>query len=219
LRAVAPVPERDAAGFVLAGGRSSRMGTEKARLVLAAKTLIERSLHTLRQAGLESSIAGARSDLSAYAPVVSDAAEDAGPLGGLCAAMAASPGQWAVFVPVDLPLLPASLLSYLLHHARTTGAGVTVASVNGFVQTFPAVLSKAAMPFLRAELESGRGSCIAAFRAAGAALGMSVLPVELLAQAATVEDPADLPPAFWFLNVNTPQDLSRAEQHIRHRIA
>jgi len=215
----APAPEADAAGFVLAGGRSSRMGTEKARLVLAAKALIERSLDTLRLAGLESSIAGARSDLSAFAPVVKDAAEDAGPLGGLCAAMAASPGQWAVFLPVDLPLLPASLLSFLLAHARATSAGVTVASVNGFVQTFPAILSKAVMPFLREEIESGRGSCIAAFRAAGAALGMSILPVELLAQAGTVEHPTGLPPAFWFLNVNTPEDLRRAEKHIRHRIA
>ena len=219
MSAAARAQQPDAMGFVLAGGRSSRMGSDKASAVFAGKTLLARSLDLLHEAGLRASIAAARSDLSAYAPVIHDRARQAGPLGGVCAAMAGSAEPWAVFVPVDLPLLPASLLSYLMWHARITGAAVTVASVNGFVQTFPAVLARSALPFLEEELGNGRGSCIAAFRAAGAARGMSTVPVELLAQAGQVEDRHGLAAPFWFLNVNTPADLERAGRRIRRPIA
>ncbi len=63
--------------------------------------------------------------------------------------------RYAVFLPGRLPLLPASLLVYLLHHARITGTAVTVSSVSGFAQTFPVVLDRAALPALQNELKLG----------------------------------------------------------------
>jgi molybdopterin-guanine dinucleotide biosynthesis protein A len=121
--------------------------------------------------------------------------------------------RYAVFLPVDLPLLPSSLLVYLLHHAQTTGSVVTIPSVSGFTQTFPAVLDRAALPALENELNAQRYGCFSAFQAASAALGQSVssIAVELLAQSGEVSDPLGLPPVRWFLNLNTPDDLARAE--------
>jgi molybdopterin-guanine dinucleotide biosynthesis protein A len=130
-----------------------------------------------------------------------------------------------VFLPVDLPLLPASLLVYLLRHARITGSAVTVCSVSGFTQTFPAVLDRAALPALQNEFDSQRYGCLSAFRAASAAAGQSIssIAVELLAQTGEVSDPLGLPPIRWFLNLNTPDDLAQAEAlrvtHRRRRIA
>jgi len=74
-------------------------------------------------------------------------------------------------------------------------------------------VDRAALPLLRSELEAGRGGCFAGFQAACAALGepVSVLPVELLVQCGQVSHPDALPPALWFLNVNSPADLQRAE--------
>jgi molybdopterin-guanine dinucleotide biosynthesis protein A len=40
---------------------------------------------------------------------------------------------------------------------------------------------------------------------------VSSVAVELLAQAGEVSDPLGLPPIHWFLNLNTPEDLARAE--------
>jgi molybdopterin-guanine dinucleotide biosynthesis protein A len=207
----------DAAGFVLAGGQSSRMGRDKALLPFAGPPLIAHALSTLFEAGLSTAIAGAdpsaRAALSAYAPVVDDPEPGLGPLAGICAALAANSARFAVFLPVDLPLLPPSLIVYLLYHARITGSAVTVASVNGFAQTFPVVLDRFTLPALQDELHSGRRGCFSAFRGAASRLDQPIagVAVELLAQSGQVSHPLGLPPIHWFLNVNSPQDLRRAE--------
>lgn len=226
-----PEPPRDSAeicdatGFVLAGGQSSRMGSDKALLPLASEPLIAHAVSTLREAGLPVLIAGAassaRASLSAYAQVVDDSEPGLGPLAGICAAMAATSARLAIFLPVDLPLLPPSLIAYLLHHARITGHAVTVPSVNGFTQTFPAVVARATLPALQNELHSGQRGCFSAFRAAADGLGHPIasLTVELLAQSGQVSHPLGLPPFRWFLNVNSPQDLHRAETLRSHAVA
>jgi molybdopterin-guanine dinucleotide biosynthesis protein A len=203
----------DAAGFVLAGGQSSRMGEDKALIRLANEPLVARALGILREAGLDASIAGARSSLDAFAPVVQDSHPDRGPLAGICAALASTSARYAVFLPVDLPLLPASLVRFLLHHARVVGGAVTVPSVSGFAQTFPAVVDRSTLPALETALKEGHGGCFSAFKDAAAQTGgrFSVPAVEMLVQSGQVNHPKDLPAVFWFKNVNTPEDLERAE--------
>jgi molybdopterin-guanine dinucleotide biosynthesis protein A len=131
--------------------------------------------------------------------------------------------EYAVFLSVDMPLLPSPLVAYLLDRARITGAVGVVASVNGFAQTFPAVVRKSALSSVRAELSAGQGGCLHAFRVAAAQLGQpfTTLAVENLVQAGQVKHPSGLPPAFWFLNVNTPADLERAESwlSLTHRVS
>ena len=204
-------PEANAAGFVLAGGQSTRMGADKALIQLDGQALVVRALNTVREAGLTASIAGARSSLTNYAPVIEDCGQ--GPLSGICAALASSSAQYAVFLPVDLPLLPASLLMFLLRHAQVTGAAVTV----------PAVVDRASLGTLQSSLTEGDGGCFTAFRAAAVQLDMpfSVVAVELLAQCGQVNHPDSLPASLWFLNVNTPQDLERAQTLLetRHQVS
>ena len=224
-------PEPDAIGFVLAGGQSSRMGRDKALLEFAGKPLVLHALDRFREAGISAMIAGApspagaaspvRASLQAFAPIIEDASPGCGPLSGICTALSIISVRYAVFLPVDLPLLPASLLVYLLHHAHVTGSAVTVSSVSGFAQTFPVVLDRAALPALQNELNSGRSGCFSAFQAASAAMNQpnSSVAVELLAQTGGISDPLSLPPARWYLNLNTPDDLERAEALWGRRIA
>jgi molybdopterin-guanine dinucleotide biosynthesis protein A len=194
-------------GFVLAGGQSSRMGRDKALVELAGRPLVAWALDVLRAAGLTARIAGARADLSAYAPVVPDEPVDAGPLAGVCAALNSTEAEWAVFVPVDLPLIPSSLIRFLMEHAQMTGAAVTAASLNGFAQTFPAVVWRDASPALRAELDAGRSGAFAAFTS----VGVRVVPVEMVA----LQPESGWPAYRWFWNVNTPEDLKRVEAGLR----
>jgi len=211
-------PEPYAAGFVLAGGRSRRMGTDKALVQLGGRPLIDHAVSILQRAGLSVSIAGGQEHLDAFAPVIEDSEPGRGPLGGICAALAAVPVPLGVFLPVDLPLLPAQLIEYLLRHARITGRAVTLCSVSGFPQTFPAVIGREALPELVSELNAGGGGCLSAFQATAEWFGqpVTVLPVELLVQSGQVADPAGLPPFCWFLNVNSPEELRRAGLHLRH---
>ena len=205
--------ESGAVGFVLAGGNSSRMGTDKATVLFAGRPLVACAVSLLLEAGLAPSIAGARSALEEFAPVVEDTAPGLGPLGGICSALASTTADWAVFIPVDLPLLPASLLAFIVQNARTADAHVTLCSAGGFVQSLPVVLRRDLLPLLHRELESGRSGCLSAFKAAAAGLGQSVnvLSVESLVQSGQITDPCRLPAADWFMNVNASEDLKCAE--------
>ena len=215
----------DASGFVLAGGESSRMGRDKSLLPFAGQPLIAHALFILREAGLPAAIAGtnpqANSVLAAYAPVVDDPRPGLGPLAGICTALAAVAMRYVVFLPVDLPLLPCSLIAYMLHHAEITGLAVTVPAVNGFSQTFPVVLDRSVLPALQNNLHSGQRGCFSAFQAAANSLGQPVasVAVELLVQSGQLTHPLGLAAAHWFLNMNTPQDLHRAEALMAQVIA
>lgn len=211
----------DVAAFVLAGGRSSRMGADKALVQLNGQPLIVHALGILRAAGLNPSIAGARSSLESFAPVVADSQPDQGPLGGICSALASSSANWAIFLTIDLPLIPPNLISYLLDKAAKSEAPVTVASFNCFAQTFPAVLARTALPALLSELESGRRGCFSAFQSAAASLGksISVLSVEEALASDELGDHGSENPDRWFLNLNAPADLEAAATHPPPRIA
>lgn len=210
-----------AEAFILAGGRSSRMGKDKSLIEIAGKPLIQHAVEILNAADLTPRIAGAQCDLSRFAPVIQDDVSQSGrgPLSGICSALTDVATPFAVFLPVDLPLMPASLITYLVHHAGVTQSAFAVVSVAGFIQTFPVVIDRAALPMLRSTLQSTDRNCLRAFGNAAGALSksFSVVPVELLLQAGKVFHPQGIPPAFWFLNINSPRDLARAEDFVvRH---
>jgi len=151
--------------------------------------------------------------LASFAPIVEDPQPGFGPLAGICAALTAVATRYVVFLPVDLPLLPSSLIAYMIHHAKITGLAVTLPSVNGFSQTFPVVLDRSVLPALQNDLHSGQRGCFSAFQAAARSLGQPIasVAVELLVQSGQITHPLGLAATHWFLNVNTPQDLHRAE--------
>lgn len=205
----------EAEGFVLAGGTSSRMGQDKALVQLAGRPLIQHAIEILRSAGLEARIAGSREELSSFAETIPDQSGRSllGPLSGICAALSASKCRFAVFLPVDLPLIPPGLIQYLVQHAVTTNSLVTIVSVASFIQTFPAVIDRAALPTLDLRLGSGDRNCLRAFRSAALSMGrpFTALPIERLVEAGLAPHPSNLIPAQWFLNVNAPAELSVAE--------
>jgi molybdenum cofactor guanylyltransferase len=215
-------PGQAADAFILAGGRSSRMGQDKALIRLNGSPLIQHAIELFQSAGLEPRIAGARSDLSTFATVISDDSTHPGlgPLSGICAALDATSARYAVFLPVDLPLLAPSLIAYLLQYAQVTASAVTLASIGGFIETFPVVIDRNATPALLASLASGDRKCLTAFRTAAAAIAkpFSVLPVELLLQTGHVAHPHGLPPHAWFLSINDPGNLAGAEALIKRHL-
>lgn len=202
----------DVAGFVLAGGRSSRMGEDKALVEVAGRPLVAYAVHVLRGAGLEPRIAGGRPDLNEFAPVIADLDPGLGPLGGVVSALENTRQKWAVFLSVDTPLMAPELVAFLVRDAQMTGAAITLSTVNGFAETFPAVVRTEMLPALRQELGQGNGGCFAAFAAASHHRRESTrrVPAEVLAQTGQVTDPRGLWPHQWFLNVNTGADLKRA---------
>jgi molybdenum cofactor guanylyltransferase len=215
----------DASAFVLAGGRSSRMGQDKALIQLRGIPLVLYAVDIFKSAGLTPRIAGGGSELSSFALVVPDDQERPalGPLSGICSALSQSRTRYSIFLSVDLPLIPPSLILYLAHHANVTESAVTAVSVAGFVQTFPVVIDAGAASALRASLNSNDRNCLRAFQAAAKTMTgrFSVLPIEHLLQAGLVRHPSCLPPTQWFLNINMPDDLASAESLLsgRHQVS
>ena len=74
-------------GYVLAGGRSSRMGRDKALLELAGKPLVLHAVTKLRRVCAEVSVLSDNPELARYAPLVRDLHAGCGPMGGIEAAL------------------------------------------------------------------------------------------------------------------------------------
>jgi molybdenum cofactor guanylyltransferase len=129
----------DIAAFVLAGGRSSRMGRDKAFLELQGRTLLERALAIARSISDNVRIVGQQEKFAAYGPVVEDVYPGRGPLAGIHAALTASHSELNFVIALDTPFLDAGFAVYLIEQARLSGATVTVPRVAGQAQPLCAV--------------------------------------------------------------------------------
>ncbi len=103
-------------GVVLAGGLSSRMGRDKARLPWGDGSLLDHMIGLLKDSGLTSVIVcGERPGY----PSVADPEPGRGPgiaISHLLATLA--PDAWVLIVPVDMPLLTPKLIRALLDSAQ-----------------------------------------------------------------------------------------------------
>jgi molybdopterin-guanine dinucleotide biosynthesis protein A len=205
------ISPNSAVGFVLAGGRSSRMGTDKALALVNGLPLIQIALQTLAAANISAQIAGSRTPLAAYAQEICDTSPDSGPMGGIHAALSASTADWNLFLPVDLPLMPASLLACLIQRAILTGLPVTATRLNGRIEPFPVVLCRSILPHIIQRLATGTSACHEAWQTIPQELGteLDAIPVEYLVQCGQCSHPGNLPPALWHQSANTPADLAR----------
>jgi molybdopterin-guanine dinucleotide biosynthesis protein A len=215
-REVKPDQEQfSAEGFVLAGGRSTRMGQDKALLSPAGRSLLDLALDKLRALPLAGAprIAAARSDLSAHAAVIGDLHPGCGPLSGIEAALAASARPLNVFLPVDIPLLPPHFLLWMLERAAITGALVTVPRFNGRPQPLCAVYHRDLLGHITASLRAGDHKVMVAVTAAAHARSpahnIDIFDVELVASThAQMTAFSPLPLYRWFHNCNTPEDMA-----------
>jgi molybdopterin-guanine dinucleotide biosynthesis protein A len=204
----------EAEAFVLAGGRSSRMGQDKALLLWQGRTLLDVALDKLESLPLAAAprIAGARSDLSSYGAVIADIHPECGPLSGIEAALAASSQPWNVFLPVDLPLLPSALLRSMLLRTAITGALVTIPRFNGRPQPLCAVYHRDLVAGITASIEAGQYKVMAAVMTAARQIAGPEAVDLFNAEAVASTDFAllassPLPLYRWFHNCNTPEDL------------
>lgn len=196
--------------FVVAGGQSTRMGRDKALLPLAGVPLVVRALDLLRGLGLFPRICGSRPDLAQFAEVIPDNFSSCGPLAGIEAALAVSSTELNLFLPVDLPLLPAALVRWLLARAEASQAVATIPAVGDRPQPLCAIYSRRLLDGIRRSLGAGDRKVIQGIAAAAEALGESMDKFNVETVAATVDPtewPASPPVTDWFRNVNTPADV------------
>ncbi|MCK7593189.1 molybdenum cofactor guanylyltransferase [Pseudomarimonas salicorniae] len=182
----APAPWQ---ALILAGGRSRRMGRDKAQLPWRGGTLLDHLVDVLRRAGASAvHVSGVQPDGRG----IPDRWPGVGPLGGLASALAQVGDGILLALPVDLPLLDPELLAPLLAHADAP-------AVRFRAQPMPVRLRVDAA--LRRELQ-------ALLDAEPAQRSMNTLFRRL--NGIEIECPEGLSGAL--LNCNTPQEWADAQQ-------
>jgi len=194
--------EQTRAGFVLAGGKSSRMGADKAFLEFGGRTLLNRALAVTAAVCDRVTIVGDPSKFGSYGPVIADVFPGCGPLGGIHAALAQSTADLNVMLAVDMPFVSAELLAFLFAAAEASNAVITVPRVGKGLQPLCAVYRPDFAAVAEHVLRAGKYKIDAAFA------GVSTCVVEESELAASFPERS-------FFNVNTPQDWATAERRDR----
>ncbi len=142
---------------ILAGGRSTRMGFDKALLVVEGRTLLERQVALAWSLGPREVWVAGRTDteLAGWrARGVSDAQPGQGPLGGLAAVLEIVDAPHVLVLAVDMPALTEAFLRRLLA-VRAPGVGVVPRTRRGW-EAVAAVYPRELAPLVRAALVAGR---------------------------------------------------------------
>ena len=103
---------KDTEAFILVGGASRRMGTDKSQLLIDRQTFTERISETLLKLTDSVILVGRQLDTSVL-PSVPDVYPQWGALGGLHAALTACKRDWAIVVACDLPFVTTELFSFV----------------------------------------------------------------------------------------------------------
>jgi len=192
------------AGFLLAGGKSTRMGADKAYLEFRGQTLLVRALTMMAAVCDRVTITGdpakfAQYGSTKYGPVVTDIFPGCGPLAGIHAALAHSSAEMNLMLAVDMPFVSAELLAFVYAAAENNAATVTVPRTSKGLQPLCAVYRRDFLPVAEQALRAGNYKIDAAF----SAVSTQVIAAAELAVAGFSERS--------FFNVNTPDDRLAAE--------
>lgn len=194
-------------GLLLAGGKSSRMGRDKASMVLGHDGITQagRALGLLRQfcgpvyislrEGQPVPTGGQG------VPVLRDAPEAQGPLSGILAAFREAPGAAWLVLACDLPLVRAGVLARLVaSHAEDSSLPFVAyaSALDGLPEPLCAIYGSSARPIL--ERHAARGHCC---------------PRHIMLEENAILLPLPEDEAAVLTNVNTPQDAAGAGTVVR----
>ena len=228
-------------GYVFAGGRSSRMGQDKALLELAGKPLLRHAVEKLRRVCMDVRVLSGNPEFAAYAPIVPDIHPGCGPLGGMEAGLDHSAFTWNLFMPVDMPFLPSAFLDNWVRQTlrdEKRGARLSMFTVEGVPQPALAMVHRDAIPFVTSAMERREFKLYPVLEQAGrelaakqdVLLGMALRNFPWNDQETFQAVPNPLGPHqeawlatteaqqearhLWFANLNTPEEFAEAERHV-----
>jgi molybdopterin-guanine dinucleotide biosynthesis protein A len=192
-------------GIILAGGRSRRLGRDKAQEPFCGQPLIRRVVERVEAVSAEIVVVVADSDRGKALPlgagpraarIVLDVYRGKGALGGIFSGLAAMRGDWGLVVACDMPFLNPTLLAYML--SLREGFDAVVPRPGAYPEPTHALYSKACLPYIEARLQADDLKVSRFY---------DQVRVNYLNEAAI--SPID-PGMRSFFNVNSPEDLAEA---------
>jgi molybdopterin-guanine dinucleotide biosynthesis protein A len=206
-----------ATGFVTAGGRSTRMGRDKAFLKIGSRAMIEYVIEALRPVTSSVAIIANNNEYKRFGlPVFADTNTGIGPLEAIRTALANSSTPFVVLAGCDMPFLTSELFSLLLEIANepeTPASGSNLLLADANIQT-------SGLPFAVIPLnESGKPEPLCAVYSTKALpmvndlitrgiRKVSLLFEQIPSRFVSFEEIKYLQNSvFFFENINTPQDF------------
>lgn len=189
-------------GVVLAGGRSRRLGRNKAIEKIGDQSLIERVVNRLSQVTSETVVVVAEESKAAQLPLppwvrtAADLYPGSGSLGGIFTGLSVAKGSYSVVVAVDMPFLNVDLLRFMLDIISDYDA--VVPRIKGRPEPLHAVYSRSCLEPIERMLKEEE------LKIAGLFEEISVAYLE-------EDDIEGFDPHFLsFFNINTQKDLDKA---------
>jgi molybdenum cofactor guanylyltransferase len=142
--------------FILAGGKSSRMGRDKALLEIGGKTLIERAAALCAPLVANVTLMGDPQRYSKFVSyVLGDRWPGAGPLGAIATALGAAKQPWCLVLACDMPNVSADFLEWILEHADKSSADAIVPETSRGLEPLCAIYRAGCASKFSAALDSG----------------------------------------------------------------
>ncbi|MEK6322508.1 MAG: molybdenum cofactor guanylyltransferase [Acidobacteriota bacterium] len=195
----------DATGFITAGGRSSRMGTDKAWLELGGRAMIEHVIAALVPVTTSVAIIANGPEYARLGfPVFADEQTGIGPLEAIRTALASSNTSCIVLAGCDLPFVTAELFRFLLSIPGDHQAVVPIGA-DGKLEPLCAIYRSGALLVVTSLIAQGERK-------------ISLLFDRLPTRVVAFEELRHLEGSeLFFENVNTPEDYARASERLGPR--
>ena len=194
------------AAFILAGGKSSRMGMDKGLLEIDQAPLVVR---TARLVGAVAGVVIVVGRPETYQRLgllaIADDWRGCGPLGGIATALRSSDAEWNLIVACDLPYLTRQWLEFLVRRARQSHADAVVPMSEHGAEPLCATYQSRCEPAIRGALEQGTRKVTD---------GLARIGVEYLEPAEWKCFDSD---GLLFKNMNTPADYEEAKTRLALR--
>jgi molybdenum cofactor guanylyltransferase len=192
-------PASDLTVAIMAGGQSSRMGQDKSFVPFQGRPMIEVVRERVAGLGAELVVITNKPDEYAHLglPMYSDVYPNMGPLGGIYTAVYHARHPYTLVVACDMPWLNRDLLAYMIGLRRQ--ADIIVPRWDKFPEPLHAIYSKACLPPILAQLQSGQLKVVRFY---------GQVQVHFVDRPAIEQFDKD---GRSFANLNTPEDLSQAE--------
>jgi len=190
---------KDATGIILAGGKSTRYGRNKALVNVDGIPLIERVIGVM--GSIFHHIILITNTPHEYAhlglPMYEDLIKGLGPIGGVYTGLSVIADEGGFFVACDMPLLNKELIRYIVE--RRGDYDVVVPRVSGMVEALHALYSRRCLPVVKSLIDSRQYQTLRIFER---------VPVRYIEE---TEIRSFDPGLKSFININKPQELKRLE--------
>jgi molybdopterin-guanine dinucleotide biosynthesis protein A len=136
----------DITGFILAGGKSTRMGTNKSLLTIGEHRVIERVADLMSDLFQEVILIANQPEEYSFLnlQMYKDIYKDIGPLAGIHSALIHSMTENNFIISCDIPLMTADVIKYIIEYP--TKKSITVAKADNFIQQLCGLYSRSLIP-------------------------------------------------------------------------